>query len=103
MGGKDEHDTKYRDKLSVGLVEPEFHQFTEQRMHLKSNEYGRCVFRKDAYFDCNGQKHEYDDYDEFNALQGRIQFDICVNMKKRTFCITDSSGYSQIIENIPDQ
>ena len=99
--GKDAHDTKYVDRLSIGLVEPNFHQFTEQNMHLKSK-HKRCVFRKDAYFDCNGQRNDYEDA-EFDALRGRIQFDICVNMKKRTFCITDANGHCQIIADIPDQ
>ena len=98
--GTDEHDTKYKDRLSVGLVEPDFHDYLEQTMHLKSK-HKRCVFRKDAYFDCNGVRHAYDD-ENFDALCGRIRFDMCVNMKEHTFCITDSEERSQIIADIPD-
>merc|ERR1712228_94277 len=97
----DEHDTQFRDRLSVGLVEPDYHQYLEQNMHTKSKN-KRCIFRKDSYFDCNGKEHNYYD-DRMNALREKIQFDLCVNMKKHTFCITDSDGHSQTIMDIPDQ
>ena len=91
-----------REMLSVGLVEPDFYEYTGQHMH--SGKKGRCVFMHNRYYDCNGQQREYDPAFQYRRSDfNMINLVITVNMKRRTFSITDTNGCSVQIDHIPDE
>eukprot|EP01084_Bolivina_argentea_P073365 133140_1 len=89
-----------KDILSIGLVEPDYHEYLNQNMHTGKN--NRCVFKHNRYYDCKGNIKQYSKF--FYSISNiKFELGVSVNMKQHTFSITDMDGNTATIYDIPDQ
>ena len=103
-----------RELLSIGLVEEGFYEYLNCSLRAKSK-HKRCVVGFQSFQDCEGTTHKYGD--GFVSIVWRsphpgggwpsgsfhINLMLAVNMKERTFSVTDINGRTECISNIPDE